>query len=326
MEKGGALVAEVSLINRFKTFKDVQVTKCLEEKIVTIYPQKKVEFDPYSWMILVDRLNRIGSAEALEWSKIVKDFCTRAQKAIELCVNGKDLIGENEKKIFEKVTARSNEKRQKIISSYPCIMLKTCLNRSGFGLTEISVNEKLLTEAGYSIETYSSAVLEEGLRQFMPFNEFLAVKAIKLLLRDCFDISSELCKPLEIDNYLVMKSGYVKKVNLQVHFLPTYHHESFEITRVIAIVEKGAPFLEGVTPSPALISPEYWENQVQKEHDLQYFLGNFYNKAPAMRYTNINKICRIRELKKNPRAAKLSKQKNRPQRAIKNGELEDEQE
>ncbi len=76
------------------------------------------------------------------------------------------MIGENEKKIFEKVTARSNEKRQKIISSYPCIMLKTCLNRGGFGLTEISVNEKLLVEAGYSIETYSSAVLEEGLRQY----------------------------------------------------------------------------------------------------------------------------------------------------------------
>ncbi len=45
----------------------------------------------------------------------------------------------------------------------------------------------------------------------MPFNEFIAVKAIKLLLRDCFDISSELCKPLEMENFLVMKSGYVKE-------------------------------------------------------------------------------------------------------------------
>ncbi len=51
MEKGGTLVAEVSLINRFKTFKDVQVTKCQEEKVVTIYPQKKVDFDPYSWYL-----------------------------------------------------------------------------------------------------------------------------------------------------------------------------------------------------------------------------------------------------------------------------------
>jgi len=278
-------------------------------------------------MILVDRLNRIGSVEALEWSKIVKDFCTRAQKAIDLCINGKDLIGENEKKIFEKVTARSIEKRQKIISTYPSIMLKTCLNRSGFGLTEISVNEKLLIEAGYSIETYSSAVLEEGLRQFMPYNDKIAVKAIKLLLRDCFDISSELCKPLEMENYLVMKSGYVKKVHMQVHFLPSYHHESFEITRVIAITEKGTPFLEGITPSPALISPDFWESQVQKEHDLQYFLGNFYDKAPAMRYTNINKICRIRELKKTKGLSKPSKHRNnKPQKAIENGELEDEQE
>ncbi len=114
-------------------------------------------------------------------------------------------------------------------------------------------------------------------------------------------------------------------MNLQIHFLPTYSNESFEITRCITIIEKGTPFLEGVSPSPALISPEYWENQVQKEHDLQYFLGNFYNKAPAMRYTNINKICRIRELKKNPRAARHSRQKNRPQKAIENGELEEEE-
>jgi len=40
-------------------------------------------------MILVDRLNRIGTADALEWSKIVKDFCTRAQKAIDV----KNFIG-----------------------------------------------------------------------------------------------------------------------------------------------------------------------------------------------------------------------------------------
>ena len=49
MEKGGILVAEPSLINNFKTFKDVQVTKHQNEKVVTVFPQKKREFNPHRW-------------------------------------------------------------------------------------------------------------------------------------------------------------------------------------------------------------------------------------------------------------------------------------
>jgi len=161
-------------------------------------------------MDLVRRLNEIGSEEALEWSQIVHDFSVQSQKAIELCINGKNLIKEQEKKTLEGITTWSTEKKAKIIANYPCIMLKTCLNQGGFGLTEISVNEKFLIEAGYNVETYSSLVLEEGLRQFMPFNDRLAYGAIKLLMRDCFDFSHELLKPLNLDNFLLMKSGYVR--------------------------------------------------------------------------------------------------------------------
>jgi len=85
---------------------------------------------------------------------------------------------DEEKKTLEGITAWSNEKKAKIIANYPCIMLKTCLNRSGFGLTEISVNEKLLIEAGYNVETYSSLVLEEGLRQYF-------IEEMKILLMVC---------------------------------------------------------------------------------------------------------------------------------------------
>lgn len=76
-----------------------------------------------------------------------------------------NLINGDEKNIFEKVTLHSKEKRTKLLEAFPCLIVKSHLNKKGFGLVEIVLNEKFLAELGYSIESFSTTVLQEGLPQ-----------------------------------------------------------------------------------------------------------------------------------------------------------------
>ena len=49
MEKNGMLSFDSSLLNKFKTFKEVQVTKLGNQNFAIIFPESKKVFEPYDW-------------------------------------------------------------------------------------------------------------------------------------------------------------------------------------------------------------------------------------------------------------------------------------
>ncbi len=76
-----------------------------------------------------------------------------------------------------------------------------------------------------------------------------------------------------------------------------YEINTFGMDIVSAIIEADEPqFIKGHSMFEQL-SPEFVENMVSKETEAFDFLAQFYNYSLCPKYTNLHKVCTIRELK-----------------------------
>jgi len=71
-----------------------------------------------------------------------------------------------QKKLFlYKMRQQSAAKRLYILSTYPAFEMRYRMKKDEIKLTELCINETFLKEVGYSLETFTSTVLVEGLPQ-----------------------------------------------------------------------------------------------------------------------------------------------------------------
>jgi len=61
------------------------------------------------------------------------------------------------------MTEKTEKVRQNLIKNYPFQEFKYQLKNGRIQMTEMIYNEKLLTEIGFTTETFASAVFQEGL-------------------------------------------------------------------------------------------------------------------------------------------------------------------
>ena len=72
-------------------------------------------------------------------------------------IEQKDTVNE-ENDLLEK-------KKNKLMESHPSICITSRLRRQNDDITEVSVNQKFLTEIGYTPDSFASTVLQEGIPQ-----------------------------------------------------------------------------------------------------------------------------------------------------------------
>jgi len=88
----------------------------------------------------------------------------------------------------------------------------------------------------------------------------------------------------------------VREVKYKVYCLMNYENNSFGIDIVIAILDKGDPYLDGVKSLEQQINGVFIQSMETKEDEIQYFLSSYYNISIAPHYSNLDKICKVREV------------------------------
>jgi len=76
-----------------------------------------------------------------------------------------------------------------------------------------------------------------------------------------------------------------------------YEINTFGMDIVSAILEVDEPKLNNELKISEQLNPEFVENMVSKETEAFDFLSQFYNYSLCPKYTNLHKVCTIRELK-----------------------------
>ena len=60
------------------------------------------------------------------------------------------------------MTEKTERKFEKLLKDYPCLYYTRSLDKNNPGVKEICFNERYLSEAGYSLESYATTVLQHG--------------------------------------------------------------------------------------------------------------------------------------------------------------------
>ena len=81
-----------------------------------------------------------------------------------------------------------------------------------------------------------------------------------------------------------------------MHILMNYETNTFGMDIVWSILSKEDPYLTQETNLFDKINEGFIQEMAGRENEADYFLSVFYNQSIQKRYTNINKICTIKEL------------------------------
>jgi len=99
------------------------------------------------------------------------------------------------------------------LEDYPCIFLKSGAIEGKPGISEIVLNEEFMKEVGYPLDIFASQVLEEGIPQFMPYENEAQTVILRHVMEKYFELSTEESyQSAEISSYLFTKDNYVKEV------------------------------------------------------------------------------------------------------------------
>lgn len=75
-----------------------------------------------------------------------------------------------------------------------------------------------------------------------------------------------------------------------------YENNTFGFDAIIAILGKGEPFFDFTLSRDQQLNENFLEAMTIKEKETHHFLCSFYNISATQQYTNITKICKVREL------------------------------
>lgn len=121
----------------------------------------------------------------------------------------KDVQKENDKKDQSVENVELIKKKKKLMETYPSICFTSKIRGQEDDSLEISVNQKFLSEIGYSTDSFASTVLHEGLPQLFSYQNDATNTIAKFIMENFFISSPEGLHTQEFEAPLLLKSGYV---------------------------------------------------------------------------------------------------------------------
>ena len=88
----------------------------------------------------------------------------------------------------------------------------------------------------------------------------------------------------------------MKNAKGQAYFLPNYEDGKFGVDVIVTINEKEEPFLDYKMLLKPCMSNEFIKEMTEHEKALAKFLSAYYDTSFTKRYTNVGKVCTIKEL------------------------------
>jgi len=288
--KGEEVFFDISMLNQFKYITSVEVRKDLSEKVVTVLLESKQLYPKSSWSNFSNELDKKEGSSLKEWAASLRVFGSRYEAFLK---EFEALRKENnmQKKLFlYKMRQQSAAKRLYILSTYPAFEMRYRMKKDEIKLTELCINETFLKEVGYSLETFTSTVLVEGLPQFFPRKPLAELNTIRSFMDNYMVNDNE---TPEIDGELYMKTGYRKKVTLQTLTLVELSDSDLILSFVIFLKTKSLPF-GSYEKQP--YAPEFLEILKEQDKEKEYLFNTYYGENVQGLHSNTEKVCKIKEI------------------------------
>lgn len=88
----------------------------------------------------------------------------------------------------------------------------------------------------------------------------------------------------------------MKDIRYQMHVLMNYETNTFGMDVIIAIVAKGEPYLPSQKNLTDKLNESFIQEMIVRENEAEYLLSTFYNEKIQKKYTDMNKMCHIKEI------------------------------
>lgn len=294
MQFQDGLTTEISLFNESKTYRDMVVKEMYDQKVLAVRPIPKKNSEFLSQSEILEKLSHLDTMEIADWAKVLKVFYQKYDKVMKRQTR-KKTKSDTRKKFYVQVTSKTEQTKKDLYASYPCYEIKFRIKNHHSQLNEILFNENFLKEIGYSTDSFVSTILKEGIPQLMSYDSSNSF-SIKSLIENYFQIEDSGFLIPDLESTLLLKNGFVKKIKYQMHILMNYEANTFGMDIVWSILSKEEPYLTQEKNLLDKINECFIQEMAVRENEADHFLSVFYNQSIQKRYTNINKICTIKEL------------------------------
>lgn len=297
MEHHNTIVTEPSFLNNYKFFKNIHIANTPGQKVVKLMAEDR-QYEPVNWKQVVERFENSESTQIQSWSESVKNFCERYETIIRDFETAESSgLSSDALKSYQEMTNKTAKLSQNLFNNYPCIEMKSQLKNGQIRLTEMLYSEKFVNELGYSLESFASTVFEEGLPKMLPFDNQCGSMAAKFRLDKYLTIDKEGAQSEDVETCLIMKSGYMKKIKVRINYNCSYDKGVLNFHVFITIVARQRPFIDSANFGDIKVSSDFVKAMSSKELEMTNFLSTYYGQTLEQRYTNLDKICKIKELK-----------------------------
>jgi len=154
---------------------------------------------------------------------------------------------------------------------------------------------------GYNVESFCSQVLNEGLPEIFAIHDETNTKFLEDIM-EVFGKPNPEGPPTQrktslLEATIKAKSGYVKKVKVQVQFHVSFQNNRFESDTYFHFVDQDTTpysFLDPAFTQP--FNQKFIEAMKETEEHARKFMEMYYGQPAQSLYSNLGRTCRIQEL------------------------------
>jgi len=289
----GSLHHDTRSMNLYCDVLGIEMIKEQNYQKISLTIQKKVQIELPAWQNLIEGLLDSESNELRGWGTRIKNFSIGyEQYHRELSREEGTMNGFNQKELME-ITEKTERKLARYLKEYPCIYFTSVHEKYNSSCKETCFNEQYLHELGYTLETFSATVLQEGIPSMLPYDNICSTK---LMLDNYYTLGKDGVETPEIISDLSMKNGYLKRVRYKVIFLPSYRNRVYHMTGIVVILGRENSFVIEDTEEKCEWNKTFLKKIIKKEKDINKFMKMYYDRTLILPHTSAHKVCKIREL------------------------------
>jgi len=288
-EQNGRIVGVTGALNQFLNWRGVDIIREEKATILSLEVEKKFQMQLPPWQKMVERLLESDIPELSGWGNRIQDYSLKHENVYRALSGDVFTLNGLSEKELEGVSEERIKKMKRYFEIYPCCMFISEYNKRCSKMTNVWTNEKYLWELGYTLESFSTTLLQEGIPEMMPSDTACFMKVV-------FDNYFNAGDTPEIISEITMRNGYKRKVRSKMYYFPAYSNKIMTCYGVHIILGRVDPTVSDRPAEELPLNKNFLKKIIKKEKETNKFLGRYYNMSLNLPYSTMDKTCKIRHL------------------------------
>jgi len=287
----------MSLLNEFHLYRGVHVADYEGQKIVVVKTERRTDRRYIRWKTVVKKASQ-GGSRSKHFATAVQGYCERVEqtandyihKVASLSVQkgGKAKIAELKEEV--------DNKKRELVTKFPYFQCRSSFRGFQTELDEILVNERFLQIIGFSIETFISTVLSEGLPALLGMRLGSESDMTTTQCRYGHQEGKYKSEAPTIYFCLHSRSNFVQDAKITTYLLMNHDDTEYKCDLIYVLTDHNHQFsLPPIYKGPALTS-DYISFMMEREKQMEEFLKYFKSDLGFIKFSNQHKICKIKEI------------------------------